>query len=206
MHPSQGSSTAAVMAAVSQAVLIAKSWEGNRPNPVSLPVRILLPGVHPVGGVEVGRLAQPVLRGLGAVGDSQGVAPPVLGLEPRRLRPGVGALAAHEHPHRGRPGARLIPARAVAQQPGQLGDVGLFDPAAGVPAPGAVAGVLGEAFAQLAAARSPAPTRARAPAGSRSSPARSSPTRPSRSADIPVGERACPGAGSSRGWRPHRPQ
>src|SRR3712207_6949231 len=52
---------------------------------------VLHPGVHPVRGVDVLRLAQPALRCLGAVGDPQRVAPPVRGLKQGQLRPGGGA-------------------------------------------------------------------------------------------------------------------
>jgi hypothetical protein len=43
----------------------------------------------------------------------------------RRVR----ALAAGEDPHLFRPPRQLVPGRALAQQPGQLGDVRSFDPA-----------------------------------------------------------------------------
>jgi hypothetical protein len=72
-------------------------------------------------------------------------------LEQGQFRAGVGPLTAHEDPHRRGPPGELIPAWAMAQQPGQLSDVRLLDPAAAVPAPGVCAGVIGAALADLAA-------------------------------------------------------
>ena len=63
----------------------------------------------------------------------------------------MGPLAASEDPHRLGPALRLVPARAFAQQPGQLGDVRFFDPAPVVPAVPVSAGALGAALADLPA-------------------------------------------------------
>ena len=52
---------------------------------------------------------------------------------------------------RGWPAGQLVPGPALAQQPGQLGDVRFFDPAPAVGAAGVGAGVLGAALADLAA-------------------------------------------------------
>ena len=52
----------------------------------------------------------------------------------------------------GGPALQLVPGRALAQQPGQLGDVRFFDPAGPVRAAGVAAGVIGAALADLAAA------------------------------------------------------
>jgi hypothetical protein len=46
---------------------------------------------------------------------------------------------------------RLVPARAFAQQPGQLGDVRFLDPAGAVPAFQVAAGIIGAALTDLAA-------------------------------------------------------
>ena len=114
---------------------------------------VLDAGVDPVGGVDVGALAAPAPRGRGQVRRPQGVPPAVFGLEQGELRAGMRTLAAGEDPHRLRPGLQLVPARALAQQPGQLGDVRFFDPARPVRAACIVpAGVIGAAFADLAAA------------------------------------------------------
>jgi hypothetical protein len=83
---------------------------------------VLNPGVHPVGGVDVGGLAQPAFRRGRAVGGPQRVPPSVLGLEQGQLRSGVRPFPAGEDPHRGGPAGELIPGRAFAQQRGQLGD------------------------------------------------------------------------------------
>jgi len=64
----------------------------------------------------------------------------------------MGPLAAREDPHRRGPGPQLVPASAVAQQPGQLGDVRFFDPARPVRAARIGAGLIGAALADLAAA------------------------------------------------------
>src|SRR5437773_1126373 len=61
------------------------------------------------------------------------------------------ALTAGEDPHLGGPPGQLVPGRAFAQQPGQLGDVRLFDPAPAVPAVQVAAGALGAPLADLAA-------------------------------------------------------
>ena len=60
-------------------------------------------------------------------------------------------LAAGEDPHRLGPAVQLVPARAFAQQPGQLGDMRFLDPACAVPAAGVRARVIGAALADLAA-------------------------------------------------------
>ena len=61
------------------------------------------------------------------------------------------ALAAGEDAHGGGPAVELVGGRAFAQQPGQLGDVGFLHPAGAVRAPVVSAGVIGAAFAGLAA-------------------------------------------------------
>ena len=63
----------------------------------------------------------------------------------------MGPLAAGEDPHRLGPVLQLVPARAFAQQPGQLGDVRFLDPAGPVTAFGVAAGIIGAALADLAA-------------------------------------------------------
>jgi hypothetical protein len=60
-------------------------------------------------------------------------------------------LAAREDPHRGGPCLQLVPGRALAQQPGQPGDVRFLDPAGPVRALAVAAGVIGAALADLAA-------------------------------------------------------
>ena len=109
---------AAVSAAVNQARLRDSWWLGNLPIPVSFPVRmaVLDPCVHPVGGVDVGGLAAPAGGAFGQVGDPQGVAPAVFGLEQGQLGAGVGALAAGEDPHGGGPAGELVTGPAAAQQ------------------------------------------------------------------------------------------
>jgi hypothetical protein len=59
-------------------------------------------------------------------------------------------LAAGEDAHRGGPAVQVVPGGAVAQQPGQLGDMGFLDPAAAVRAAAISAGVIGAALAHLA--------------------------------------------------------
>jgi hypothetical protein len=56
----------------------------------------------------------------------------------------MGPLAAREDPHRRGPGPQLVPASAVAEQPGQLGDVRFFDPARPVRAARIGAGLIGD--------------------------------------------------------------
>ena len=113
--------------------------------------RVLDPGVHAVAGVDVGVLPAPALRVCGEVGDPQLVVVAVLVLEQGQLGAGVGALAAGEDPHRLGPVLQLVPVRAFAQQPGELGDVRFPYPAAAVPAAGVRAGAVGAALADLAA-------------------------------------------------------
>ncbi len=90
-----------------------------------------------------------MLRG-GQVRCPQGVPPAVFGLEQGELRAGVRPLAAGEDPHRRGPAGQLVPA-PVPEQRGQLGDVRFLDPAPPVRAPGARAGAVGAALADLAA-------------------------------------------------------
>ena len=102
---------------------------------------------------------------------------------PARLSMSPGRpLAAGEDPHRPGPAIQLVPVRAFAPQPGQLGDVGFLDPAGAVPALQVRAGVVGAAFADLAAVVDGDLPPRRGPAGSRLSPADRVPTRTSRSA------------------------
>jgi hypothetical protein len=107
--------------------------------------------MDPVGGVDVGGLAAPAGGAFGQVGDPQAVAPAVGGFEEGQLGAGVGPLAAGEDSHRGRPAGELVTGWAVAQQRGQLGDVGLFDPARVVGAPPVGAGLVGAALPHLTA-------------------------------------------------------
>ena len=72
-------------------------------------------------------------------------------LEQGQFRAGVGPLAAGEDPHRRGPAFQLVAARALAQQPGQLGDVRFFDPAGRGARSRVRAGVIGAALADLAA-------------------------------------------------------
>ena len=113
--------------------------------------RVLDPGLDPVRGVEVGVLAQPPFRAGGPVRGPQGIPPAVPGLEQGQLRARMRPLAAREDPHRRGPGPQLVPARAAAQQPGQLSDVRFLDPARPVRTARIGAGVIGAALADLAA-------------------------------------------------------
>ena len=72
-------------------------------------------------------------------------------LEKRQPGAGLGPLAAGEDPHRPGPAFQLVPVRAFAQQPGQLGDVRFLDPAGPVTAVRVAAGIIGAALADLAA-------------------------------------------------------
>jgi hypothetical protein len=78
---------------------------------------VLDAGVDAMRDVDVGALAQPALRVRGSVGDPQGVAPAVGGLEQGQLSAEVRLLAADEDPHGFRPGLPLVAIRALAQQP-----------------------------------------------------------------------------------------
>jgi hypothetical protein len=71
------------------------------------------PGVDPVGGVDVGGLAAPAAGPRWQVGDLQGVAPAVFGLEQGQLGAGVRALAACS------PGPGSLCAGRGAAPPGQ---------------------------------------------------------------------------------------
>ena len=62
----------------------------------------------------------------------------------------MGALAAGEHPHGGGPARQLVTSPALAQQPGEFGDVRFFHPAASVSAATIGASVISAAFAHLA--------------------------------------------------------
>jgi hypothetical protein len=62
----------------------------------------------------------------------------------------VGALAAGEDAHGCWPAVELVPGPPVAQQGGELGDVGFLDPALAVAAAAVTAGVPGAALADLA--------------------------------------------------------
>src|ERR1019366_7087523 len=113
---------------------------------------VLDPGLDPVRGIDAGVLPEPASGAGGPVRGPQGVPPAVPGLEQGQLGAGMGPLAAREDPHRRGPGPQLVPASAVAQQPGQLGDVRFFDPARPVRAARIGAGLIGAALADLAAA------------------------------------------------------
>jgi hypothetical protein len=115
------------------------------------PDGILDAGMHPVGGVDAGVLAEPASGARRPVRCPQAVPPAVPGLEQGQLCAGMRPLAAREDPHRRGPGLQLVPARAGAQQPGQLGDVRFLDPARPVHAAVPRAGVIGAALADLAA-------------------------------------------------------
>ena len=60
-------------------------------------------------------------------------------------------LTAGKYAHAARPAVQLLAVRAFAQQPGQPGDVGFFDPASRMPAGPVRAGAICAAFAHLAA-------------------------------------------------------
>src|SRR5208282_4779061 len=113
---------------------------------------VLDPGVNPVGGVGVSGLAAPAPRVSGQVRRPERVPPAAGRLEEGQLGAGVRPLAAGEDPHRLRPAPELVAVRALAQQPGQLGDVRLFYPAGRVRAAEVPAGLLGAALADLARA------------------------------------------------------
>jgi DDE superfamily endonuclease len=140
---------AAIMAAVSQAALTLKSKEMAQAGLLAGADGVLNPGLDPVGGVDVGGLAQPARGGGGPVGGPQAVPPAVCGLEQGQLRARVRPLTAGEDPHRGRPAAELISAGPFAQQLGQLGDVRFLDPAGPVRTLVVAAGVIGAALAPL---------------------------------------------------------
>ena len=83
----------------------------------------------------------------------QAVPSAVFGLEQGQLGSGMRALAAREDAHRRGPGTQLVPARAAAQQPGQLGGVRFLDPARPVRAGRVCAGVISAALADRARGR-----------------------------------------------------
>ena len=126
---------------------------GEPADPAVLPGTdaVLNPGVHPVGSVDVAQLGAPAAQPGGHVRYPQAVTPAVLGLEQAQLGTGVRPLPAGEDAHRLRPAVQLVPSRAFAQQPGQLGDVRFFDPAPRMPAGLVRAGTIGAALAHLAA-------------------------------------------------------
>ena len=111
---------------------------------------VLDAGVDAVRGVNVCALAPPAPGRGGQVGDPQGVALAVGGLQQGQLRAGMRALAAGEDPHRLGPALHLVAVRAFPQQPGQLGDVRFFHPAFAVGAARVPAGIIGAALADLA--------------------------------------------------------
>ena len=104
-----------------------------------------------MGGVDVGVLATPAPGRRGEVGGPKGVPPAVGGLEQGELCAGVRPLAAGEDAHRSRPAGEFVPA-SVAQQGGELGDLGFLDPAFAVPALAVRARGISAALADLAAA------------------------------------------------------
>ena len=63
----------------------------------------------------------------------------------------MGPFPPREDPHRLGPGPQMVPGRALAQQPGQLGDVRLLDPAPAVAAALIGAGIVCPALADLPA-------------------------------------------------------
>lgn len=104
--------------------------------------------MDPVGGVDVGGIGALASLAGGVVAHPEGLSPAVVGFEQAQRGARVGALAAGEDAHAGWPAGQLVPARAFAQQPGQLVDVRLVLSAPLLPAPGVRAGVLGAAFPQ----------------------------------------------------------
>jgi hypothetical protein len=92
-------------------------------------------GVDAVRGVDVGAVPAPAFGGSGRVCCPQAVPPAVAGPEQGRLGARMRPLAAREDAHGHGPGGKLVPGRAFAQQPGQLGDVRLLDSARRVAAP-----------------------------------------------------------------------
>ncbi|MGH3594317.1 MAG: hypothetical protein ACRDRF_25275, partial [Pseudonocardiaceae bacterium] len=63
--------------------------------------------------------------GAGGVGGDDLVALALLLFEQAQLRTGVGVFAADDDPHVDRPAGEAVPAGAVAQQSGELGDLGV---------------------------------------------------------------------------------
>ena len=126
---------------------------GEPADPAVLPGAdaVLNPRVHPVRSVDIAQLGPPAAQLGGHVRYPQGVTPAVLGLEQAQLGAGMRPLPAGEDPHRRRPAVQLVPARAFAQQPGQLGDVRFFDPAPRMPAGRSAQASAGPALAHLAA-------------------------------------------------------
>ena len=116
------------------------------------PDRVLDPGLDPVRDVDIGGLAQPASGVRGPVRGPQGVPPAVPASNRVSCAPGWGRSRRAKTRLRRGPGPQLILASAVAQQPGQLGDVRLFDPARPVRAGQVRAGLIGAALADLAAA------------------------------------------------------
>ena len=104
---------------------------------------VLDPGMHPVSRVEVGGSGAPTRRLVGKVVTHSEYRQPSSTSNQAQLDTPVGALAAGEDPHARRPAGELVCARALAQQPGQLGDVRLLTPAPLMPTPAVLAGVLG---------------------------------------------------------------
>ena len=78
-----------------------------------MPDPVLDPGMGPVSGLEERELLSGLVGGVGGHGL---VAPAVTLFEQRELRTGVGAFAAHDDPHPGRPSGEV-------EQAGELGDV-----------------------------------------------------------------------------------
>ncbi len=108
-------------------------------------------------------------------------------------RAGAGPLAAGEDPHRLGPGFELAAGRALAQQPGQLGDVRFLDPALAAGAARVPAGAAGAALADLA----PAVDRG-LPGGLGDLPDRG----PLPRAELPAGRAAAAAAPAQRATRP----
>jgi hypothetical protein len=134
-----------------------------------------------------------------------GVPPAIRRLEQGELRARMRTLAAGEDPHRRRLAGQLVPVRAAAQQPGQLGDVGFFDPSR----PGARRPASAQAPAARRSRTSPRPSMAICQAGSGTSRSaacsRSPGTQPvGQLISAAPGQRVQPGDQAVAGPGPHR--
>ena len=105
-------------AAITHAVLIANDLDGHLPSPVALPQRMIpRRGRHPMPRLDPLDLAA---RG----GGGQRLVPVAIGLlEQRQLCAGLDLLPPHQNPHPGRPRLQPVTTAAVAQQPGDVGDL-----------------------------------------------------------------------------------
>ena len=113
---------------------------------------VLDPGVHPVGGVDVGGLAAPAAHGGGQVGDPQAVPPAVCGLEQGQLGAGVRAARGGRRPAcwRASPPAGPRPGPRAAAPVSSVTCASSIQHRA-VRAAAVGAGVIGAALADLAA-------------------------------------------------------